>query len=128
MLNPSTTIKVKCTTINSNFVYPDKLVSAIGDWGQSKGSKFKSYFRVNFERATVIMESGVITVYPDEGEPFEVSVEKKNHMAEESLFFARTILGEVENKKNTPADAAGTVLLVEKLMESAEQGGILAEV
>ena len=120
--------KVKCTTINSSFVYPDKLVSAIGDWGQSKGSKFKSYFRVNFERATVIMESGVITVYPDEGEPFEVSVEKKSHMAEESLFFARTILGEVENKKNTPADAAGTVLLVEKLMESAEQGGILAEV
>lgn len=120
--------KVKCTTINSNFVYPDKLISAIGDWGQSKSSKFKSYFRVNFERATVIMEAGNIKVYPDEGEPFDLEFERKNHMAEESGFFARTILGELENSKNTPADAAGTVALVEKLMESAEQGGILVEV
>lgn len=120
--------KVKCTTINSSFVYLDKLISAIGDWGQSKGSKFKSYYRVNFERATVIMEGGVITVYPDEEEPYVMDIEKGSHMAEESGFFARCILGEQENLKNKPCDAAKTVAMVERLMESAEQGGKYLEV
>ncbi len=120
--------KVKCTTINSRFIYSDKLVSAIGDWGQSNSSNFKMSYRVNFERATVTMENGEITVFPNEGEPFKLDFEKKNHMAEETAFFARTILGELENTRNTPADAAGSVRLVEKLMESAENGGGKVEV
>lgn len=120
--------RVRCTTVNSQFIYPDKLVSAIGDWGQSNSSKFKAGYRVNFEKATVVMENSAITVYPDEGEPFAYPLEKKDHMAEESLFFAKTILGETENTKNTPADAASTVALVEKLMESAENGGRIVEV
>jgi len=73
--------KVKCTTINSRFIYKDKLVCATGDWGQSKSSKFKMAYRVNFEYATVIMENGVIKVYPDEGEPYELSFEKKARKA-----------------------------------------------
>lgn len=120
--------KVKCTTIASNFSYPDKIVTAIGDWGQSNTRKFEGRFRVNFERATVLTEGGAVMVYPDEGEPYALEIEKKSHMAEESLFFARTILGELENQKNKPADAAKTVELIEKLMESAELGGAQVEV
>lgn len=115
--------KMKCTTINSTFVYDDKLVSAIGDWGVSKTFKFRVSYRVNFDYATVVCENREIYVYPNEGEAFKLEYQAANHMAEESLFFARTILGELENEKNAPADAAGSVKLVEKLMESAENGG-----
>ncbi len=120
--------KVRCTTINSTFLYPDKLVTATGDWGQSKSSKFQMRYRVNFERATVVMEEGKIRVYPEEGEPFVQETEQKDRMAEESLFFANTILGKIKNDKNTPEDAAKSVFLVEKLMESAGQGGARVEV
>ncbi len=121
--------RTKCTTIHSRFVYDDKLVFAIGDWGQSNSRRFNAGCRINFEKATFIMTGGAMTVYPDEGEPYALEPTTKNsHMAEESLFFARTILGELENDKNTPRDAAGSVALVTKLIESAENGGGMVEV
>lgn len=120
--------KMKCTTIYSTFAYEDKVVSAIGDWGASRTTKFKFAYRVNFEKATVIAENSEIFIYPEEGEPFQLEFDKKDNKAEESLFFAKTIQGELENKKNLPADAANSVRLVEKLVESAENGGRQVEV
>ncbi len=121
--------RTKCTTIHSRFHYDDKLIFAIGDWGQSTGSKFRAGLRMNLEKATVEMSGGKITVTPDNEEPYILEPTTTNsHMAEESLFFARTILGELENTKNTPQDAAETVKLVKKLMESAENGGKIVEV
>lgn len=120
--------KMKCTTINSTFVYDDKLVTAFADWGLSKTTGFRMSYRVCFERATVCLEAGEIRVYPDEGEAFKLEVSDADRMAEEALFFARTIRGELENEKNTPADAAGSVSLVGKLMESAQKRGIQVEV
>ena len=121
-------IQLKCASISSNFVYPDKLVHAIGDWGMSTKSKFQAGYRVNFEKATVFLNQGVITVSPNEGEIFDLEFEKNNHMATEIEYFANTVLGNFENTKTTPEDAAKTVALVEKLMESAENGGKRVEV
>lgn len=121
--------RTKCTTIHSRFHYDDKLVTVIGDWGQSNSTKFRFAARFNLEKATVELRGKVITVYPDGGEAYELEPSTKNgHMAEESLFFARTILGELENTRNTPEDAAATVNLVKKLIESAENGGKIVEV
>ncbi|MBQ1218058.1 MAG: Gfo/Idh/MocA family oxidoreductase [Clostridia bacterium] len=119
--------EVKCTTIHSRFCYDDKIIFAVGDWGQSSSCKFSAGYRVNFEKATVILRDGVLTVCPEEGEPFIASEQesfvKTHHMAEEIEFFAHTILGDRENDRNQPSDAAGSVALVAKLMESAENNG-----
>lgn len=121
--------RVKSTTIHSRFFYDDKLVTAIGDWGQAKTKKFKYYARFNLETATVEISGSVVTVYPDEGEPIELKPDTSlNHMGLESWFFADTILGNKENNKNRPEDAMGTVRLVKKLIESADNGGKIVEV
>ncbi len=121
--------RVKTTTVHSRFFYDDILVTAIGDWGQAKSKKFKYFARFNLEHGTVEITGSTVTVYPDEGEPIEVAVESNpNHMGAESWFFARTILGELENTKNRPEDAMGTVRLVRKLIESADNGGKILEV
>ncbi len=120
--------KTKCTTIHSRFLYEDKLVFAIGDWGRSNSTKFGFSCKMNFERASIEMDTKEIRVFPQDGEPFVLDVDKTNHMAEEIHFFARTILGEIENTCNTPADAAGSVRLVDKLMESAANNGAFVEV
>lgn len=120
--------KIKCTTIHSTFIYDDKAVTAIGDWGAIRGAKMGAVYRVNFERATVISENREVFVYPEGTEGFKLELDKGNHMAEEALFFAKTIMGEIENEKNLPADSAGTVRLVEKLVESAEHDGRQIEI
>ncbi|MBQ8894334.1 MAG: Gfo/Idh/MocA family oxidoreductase [Clostridia bacterium] len=123
-------VRTKFTTMHSRFHYDDILVSAIADWGQSNSTKFRANCRINLEKATVeVGHKGGITVYPDEGEPHVLEpTTKLSHMAEESLYFARTILGESENTKNTLQSAAKTVDLVKKLVESAENGGKIVEV
>lgn len=123
-------VRTKFTTMHSRFHYDDILVTAIADWGQSNSTKFRANCRINLERATVeVSHKSGITVYPDDGEPFTTAgIAKSGHMAEESLYFARTILGEIENDRNTLESAAQTVNLVKKLVESAENGGKIVEV
>lgn len=113
------------TTVVSNFIYPDMIVNAVGDWGMSSTSKFQAGYRVNFEKATVIYNDHTLTVYPDEGEPFVAEYEKTNHMAGEIEYFVRCILGEIENTMNRPEDAAASVALAEKIKKSADNKGVL---
>lgn len=120
--------EVKCRTITTNFCYDDMLVNAIGDWGFANSWKFHSGYRVNFEKATVICEKGVITVYPEDNEPYEHKFDKNNHMAEEIEYFANTILGNFTNTVSTPESAAKTVELIETIIESADNNGALKEV
>lgn len=117
--------EVKCETVCSNFIYDDKLVNAVGDWGMASGTKFASGYRVNFENATVVCEGGKIFVTPSGEKKFEHEFERNNHMAGEIGFFTDTVLGSAVNEKNKPEDAAKSVELVEKIMESAENGGKL---
>lgn len=125
----SNDVRTKCTTIHSRFHYDDKLVFAIGDWGQSNSTHFRFSARFNLEKATIEISKQGFKVYPDGEEPYDLEISTKvNHMGEESHYFARSILGELENTRNTPEDAAATVKLVKKLIESAENGGKIVEV
>lgn len=112
-----------CSMISSRFEYGDKQIFAVGDWAQSSSFPFKMAYRVNFERASVIMDGGRIRVCPEGEAAFDLVLEEKNRMAEEIAFFARVILGEEANTKNTPADAAQSAAMIAKLMESAGNGG-----
>ena len=126
----SNDVRTRFTTMHSRFHYDDILVTAIADWGQSNSTKFRANCRINLEKATLELgHKACVTVYPEDGEPFEVPVNDKcGHMAAESLYFARTILGEQENTRNTLQSAAKTVDLVKKLVKSAENGGKIVEV
>lgn len=123
--------KMKCTTVHSTFRYDDKIITAIGDWGKADGWHFSAGYTVNFEKATLVLANGVMTVYPDDAAPYEYDYDpekENNHMAAEISFFADTILGKTVNDRNTPQDAADSVRMIETIMKSAEAGGILLEV
>lgn len=110
-------------SVSTTLLYPDKLVTATAEWGMAHSWKFRAEYRVCLERATVVLEGGKITVYPEEGEPFVPEYTPLNHMAEESLYLARVIEGEIENVKNRPEDAAATVRMIEAIYRSAAAGG-----
>ncbi len=112
-----------CRSIHSNFFYPDKIVTAIGEWGMSDGWPFSMSYRVNFEKASVVSDTaGVITVYPNDGESYVVDYAKKKRMQEQQEYFAAVIRGK-ENTVSTPESAMKSVLRVQKLLESAAKNG-----
>ena len=116
--------ETRWAVINSRFMYDDdKIVVANASWDEAKSTKFAMPYRVNFEKATVTQQGGVVTVYPAEGEPYEAELPKADRMAEEIRFLAMSILEDSENVKNPPESAMMTVKLVETLRESIAQKG-----
>lgn len=116
--------ETRWTVINSRFLYDDdKIVVATASWDEAKSTKFAMPYRVNFEKATVTLQGGTVTVYPTEGEPYTPELPKADRMAEEIKFLAMSILNGTENTQNPPESAMMTVKLVETLRESAAKCG-----
>lgn len=116
--------QTRWTVINSRFLFDDdKIVVANASWDERGSTKFASPYRVNFEKATVILQGGVVTVYPEDGEPYTPEITRADRMAQEIKFLAMSILQDTENTQNPPESAMQTVKLVEALRESAARGG-----
>ena len=99
-------------------------VTVNGSWNESNSFPFACSFRLTAERATVVWDGREnLKVYPAEGEPYTVTYERADYMAEEIRHFALTVAGEIENEKNPPSSARTSLALVYRLVESAEHGG-----
>ncbi len=115
---------VKWTVVNTRMLYDDVMVSIIGSWGESNTSKFKMAYRIRFEKASVLFEAGVATVYPDEGEPYELELPKADGYVEELRYMVDLIMNpEKENNICTPESTCQSVRVIEKLRESAALDG-----
>lgn len=112
--------------MNSRFTYSGvPVVVATGSWTEPHSTKFKMGYRVRFETAGVVLDGGKVTVYPDEGTPYEPELPSYDRIAAEISFLADIITKGRENLTNTPESAMKTVELVETLCRSADRGGEL---
>lgn len=110
--------------VNTRMFYPGTLVIADGSWGEASGTKFRFGFRARFEQATVILDHGKVTVYPEGGSAYEVELAHKDRMAEEIRTLANAILDpDAVLVANPPESAYRTVALIETLRRSADEGG-----
>ncbi len=116
--------------INSRLFYDDLVVIVNGSWDETQTVKFHSGYRARFEQASVILdENGVVTVYPEKGEPYSPELPNVYRMAEEiRSIAAMTADHSLENKLNTPESACKSVHLVQLLCESADKGGEVIKV
>lgn len=105
-------------------------VSVGGSWAESKTRSFSYGIHVTAENATIIRTSAMPKprVFPNDGEPYDLECPEPNYMAEQARFFARVVLGEIENTTNPPESAMQSVALVEKLKESVVSGGAVIEI
>lgn len=115
--------------INSRLFYDNGVtVFVTASWNEAKGTPFLMAYRARFDKATLVYKGGSVTVYPIDGTPFEAEETKrencKDRMAEEIRNMALTV-GDADfiNTVNTPECAASSILLTEKLVESAKNNG-----
>lgn len=115
---------VRWTVVNTRMLYDDVMVSIMGSWGESATSKFKMGYRVRFEKASIVFEAGVATVYSDEGEPYALDLPKADGYVEELRYMIGLVLDpEKENDVCTPESTSMSVKAIEKLRESAALDG-----
>ena len=115
--------------INSRLFYDNGVtVFATASWNEVKGTPFLMSYRARFDKATLLYKGGAVTVYPTDGKPYEAEETKrenvKDRMAEEIRNMALAV-GDADfiNTVNTPECAASSILLTEKLVESAKKNG-----
>ncbi len=108
--------------VHTRLVYDGLAVLAIGDWSQ-QGTEFLADYRVGFEKATVILEKGVVTVYPREGEAFKPELSSESMYMKELECLIDSVTSGTENTACPPQSAALTVRLAETLRDSARQNG-----
>lgn len=107
---------------HSRLMYQGVDVLAIGDWSQ-EGTGFTADYRVAFEKATVVLGSDGVTVYPRGGEAYKPQLDAKSFYEAEIEFFADMVKSGAANVINPPSSAATTVKLIDTLRESARSGG-----
>lgn len=111
---------------HSRLIYDNLAVFAIGDWSL-QGVSFSADYRIGFEKATVILEDGKVTVYPREGEAWTPEFVSESMYMKELEFFLSEVVPGKANEVNPPESAAKTIQLIETLKASAQQSGAITE-
>lgn len=113
----------KYDLVQTVFQYDDVIVTAHGSWA-SKKTKFFAGYRVDFEKASVVYESGKVTVYPnDETHSYSPELGNWNGYTNEIAYFCDVVNETIENKRNPASSAAKTIRLIEVMKQSADELG-----
>lgn len=123
----ATNHKAKHETISTVYHYNNNmLVTAIGDWGMPECFPFTPGFTVRFEKATVVLTTEGVKLYPEEGEPCVINVSADNGYVEEVVDFVNCIREDKESTINPPEASLLSlkIALAEKV--SADTGKTVA--
>lgn len=113
-----------CQLVNSRLQYEGCTVFAEATWEQARQVLPFSYgYRATFESGVVVCEDGAVTVYPNEGEPYQPALAEEDYMVEEISVMLRAIqTGEMETVLSAES-VYKTMQLMECLQASAQAGG-----
>lgn len=116
--------KTKYDIVQTNLYYGNIPVTANGCWTAGQ-IKFSPYYKVDFEKASVLFEGGKVTVYPEAGagDAFQPELTGHDGYTGEIAYFCDIIEGRTRNEKNPATSAANTIRLIEAMKLSADEGG-----
>lgn len=110
-------------SVHTSLFYGSAPVLAVGDWTMT-GVPFEASYRVCFEKATVILAGGRVTVFPKDGtEPYQPEIPAADGYEAEIEYFCDVIAGDRENTKNPAVSAARTLCLIEHMRKSISKNG-----
>lgn len=114
--------KTRYDIVQTALYYGDIPVTANGCWTAGK-IRFSASYKVDFEKATVVCEGGVVTVYPEEGEAFTPQLSGHDGYTEEISYFCDVVDGKIQNTRNPASSAAKSVKLIEAMKQSSDKHG-----
>lgn len=116
-------------TVNTRLFYPELCVVADCSWDESREKPFEAGFRATFEGGNVIFDGERLTVYPLGSDPIFPDVVQNDRIADEIRAIADAVLeGKGDAEENPAISAYSSVLLVERLAQSARARGEILSV
>ncbi len=113
-------------TVATNYFYPDgKVINAQADWTLQGDFGFSMTFRVNFEKANLIMDAQGVKVNPIDAPGFMAELSSDMGYYRELNYFIDTIVNDTENTVCTPESAVKSLEIVEAEIRSANNKGAL---
>ena len=101
----------------------DMLVTAVGAWEYPSGYPFSMTFSIHMEKGTLhLAADGKLSLYRDGKDPEDIPVKAGDGWTEELHHFIDCIAGGTDSKVLSARDAAYSVWLVRREMESARAG------
>ena len=108
---------------SSRFTYPEVTVLADHAWDEARTTSFESRYSAYFEGYTVVCENGNVAVKPWDGERYEVELSDTSSIEVETRIFVEALLGHGDAEVIPSALSEECVRIVERLRESAADGG-----
>lgn len=113
--------KEKLESVFTRYFYDDLLVTASADWSFPQTFPFEQRCIIHFEKATVSVFDGKLTVYTDE-ESFAPSLSGEDCYIEEMRSFIKLAIDDEPCPIISPESAFNSVKLALKELESAKTG------
>lgn len=115
--------------VSTHYSYPDgKVINSQDDWTLNGDFGFESSFRVNFEKAIVICEKGVLKVYPHDGKSFVPEIDKNSGYYKEIKYFSDAIINDKPIEISAPESTMDTIKIAEAERESADNKGMFIKI
>lgn len=112
--------KVDREAVFSQYFYNDFLVLSNADWSLSQTFPFEARCLVNFEKATVILEGGKITVYED-ATSYEPELTGDDYFVSEMKAFLEWVIDGKETTVTSAESVMNSIKLAIAEIESAER-------
>ncbi|SHJ13655.1 Predicted dehydrogenase [Clostridium amylolyticum] len=115
--------------VSTNYLFKDdKVVNAQDDWTLNGGYGFRQIYRVNFEKGNLIFENGKVTVHENQGEKFDIELDKEDGYYREIKYFATCVMEDREIEIATPETSKLSVAIVRVEIDSADNRGEFKEI
>jgi len=109
---------------STNYFYDDgKVINVQNDWTINGEFGFDYTFRVNFQKGTLVLKDGKLTVFPHDGAKFEPEIDKESAYYKELVYFADRVRNDLPVEMSTPESCAKTVEIVCAEAKSADNNG-----
>ncbi len=106
--------------VRSHFYYPEYPVLIEASWDETHDFTFKSGYDAKFEKASIVLRDGELTVYPYWEEPFKPELPEIDEYEEEIAYMADLVAHpRKKNKFNPPECTLVSTRLIEQIRENA---------
>lgn len=110
--------------VSTHYSYPDgKVIHGHADWTLQGEHGFFMGYRVNFERATLVFDQNVLTVYPAEAPRFQPDLSPDAGYYREIKYFLDCVANGESTIVCTPDSAVGSLEIIEAEIRSAKENG-----
>ncbi len=117
----TTAKKVEFESVFAQYFYDDLLVTASADWSMTQTFPFEQRCIFNFERATVCVVDGKISVYTDK-ESFSQEFSDDQYFVDEMRAFLKLAVDNEGSAQTSPESIRDSIVLALKEIESARSG------